>query len=64
MKKILLTLLLIALCVVYLIPLCILIIIGIICLLFGIHNDITSTKFIILFITPLTFIEDKLKSTK
>jgi len=48
----------------YIIPLLIIMVLAYLCNFMGINEDLTSTKPVVWFITPLTYLEEKLKHGK
>jgi len=64
MKRLFLTLLLLLVCVIYIVPLLIITILAYLCIFTGVNQDLTSTRFVVWFITPLTYLEKKIKEKK
>ena len=64
MKRLFLTLLLLLVCVIYIVPLLIITVLAYLCIFIGVNQDLTSTRFVVWFITPLTYLEKKIKEKK
>jgi hypothetical protein len=64
MKRLFLTLLLLLVCAIYIIPLLIITVLAYLCMFIGVNQDLTSTRFVVWFITPLTHLEKKINKKK